>query len=67
MAREKGVGRVLLINAIEELKVNKVDVNEDNPQAVGFYEKFGFTTYKRSELDASGKPYPILHMKLEEN
>jgi putative acetyltransferase len=64
--RGNGVGRTLLVNAIDEFNVNKVDVNEDNPQAVGFYEKFGFTTYKRSALDASGKPYPILHMKLKE-
>jgi putative acetyltransferase len=61
-----GIGKVLLEYSIKEQKVTKVDVNEDNEQAVGFYEKFGFKTYDRSELDASGKPYPTLHMKLEE-
>lgn len=65
-ARGRGVGKTLLEYCINELNVIKVDVNEDNPQAIGFYEKFGFTTYNRSELDSSGKAYPILHMRLDE-
>jgi putative acetyltransferase len=64
-AREQGVGKALLIYCIEEQHVNKVDVNEDNQQAIGFYEKFGFKIYDRSELDPSGKPHPILHMQLD--
>jgi len=62
--RAKGIGRKLLEYSIKELDVKKVDVNEDNEQAIGFYENYGFKTYERSEIDASGKPYPILHMKL---
>lgn len=64
--RGNGIGKALLEYSIKEQKVTKVDVNEDNEQAVGFYEKFGFKTYGRSELDSSGKPYPTLHMELEE-
>lgn len=60
----KGIGKALLEFAIAEQNVSKVDVNEDNPQAVGFYEKCGFVTTSRSELDSSGKPFPILHMEL---
>jgi len=63
--RGKGIGKILLEYSIKEQDVIKVDVNEDNEQAVGFYEKFGFKTYERSELDSSGKPYPTLHMRLE--
>lgn len=63
--RGNGIGKALLEYSIKEQKVTKVDVNEDNGQAVGFYEKFGFKTYGRSELDSSGKPYPTLHMKIE--
>ncbi len=63
--RGHGVGKMLLEYAINELEVKKVDVNEENEQAVGFYEKFGFRTYNRSEIDSSGKPYPILHMELK--
>lgn len=43
--------------------INEVVVNEQNPQAVGFYEHLGFETVDRSELDEQGNPYPILIMK----
>ena len=39
------------------------EVNEQNPQAVGFYEHLGFQTYKRTECDEEGNPYPLLYMK----
>lgn len=63
-ARGKGIGKKLLNHALQDLKITKVDVNKDNAQAVGFYERFGFQTYKISEADAFGKPYPIVHMNL---
>ena len=63
--RGMGIGRKLLDHAIDKLEVQKVDVNEQNKQAVGFYEHYGFKVIGRSALDASGKPYPILHMKLK--
>lgn len=61
--RGKGVGRQLILYAISELDVTKVDVNEQNIQAVGFYEHMGFHVVARSELDNEGKAYPILHMQ----
>lgn len=61
----KGVGQALLNYAIEDMSATKVDVNEDNPQAVGFYQHFGFVIVSRSELDPLGKPYPILHLELQ--
>lgn len=63
--RGMGIGRKMLEYAIEELNVQKVDVNEQNEQALGFYLKQGFEVVGRSALDGSGKPYPILHMKLK--
>ncbi|GBF20793.1 MULTISPECIES: GNAT family N-acetyltransferase [Arenibacter] len=63
--RGMGVGKSLLTYSIHELNVNKVDVNEQNEQAVEFYKHCGFEIISRSELDASGKPYPILHMELK--
>ncbi len=62
--RGKGIGKMLLTHAVIELKITKVDVNEQNEQAVGFYTHFGFETISRSEVDGLGKPYPILHMEL---
>ncbi|GEM79809.1 GNAT family N-acetyltransferase [Vibrio superstes] len=63
-ARGQGVGKVLLQHAIEQLGATKVDVNEQNPLAVGFYEHMGFKVVSRSPLDDMGKPFPILHMTL---
>ena len=62
--RGQGIGKVLLKYAIEHLEATKVDVNEQNPLAVGFYEHIGFKIVSRSPLDDMGKPFPILHMTL---
>lgn len=62
--RGKSIGKVLLRHAIEHLGVTKVDVNEQNPLAVGFYEYMGFKVISRSPFDDMGKPFPILHMTL---
>ena len=63
-ARGEGIGKVLLNYAVEQLAANKVDVNEQNPLAVGFYQHMGFKVASRSPLDDMGKPFPILHMEL---
>ena len=63
--RGKRIDKSLLDHAMENLNVTKVDVNEQNEQAVGFYQHCGFEVIGRSELDSSGKPYPILHMALK--
>lgn len=62
--RGRGVGKQLISYVIRDFGVTKVDVNEQNPQAVGFYEYMGFRLVSKSELDGEGKPYPILHMQL---
>ncbi|MCP1996416.1 acetyltransferase [Flavobacterium sp. HSC-61S13] len=59
-----GLGRSLLDYAVEVLDVDRVDVNEQNTQAVGFYKKMGFQVVDRSETDDQGRNYPLLHMKL---
>lgn len=50
--------------AIHEFGAVELDVNEQNPQAIGFYARMGFDVVGRSERDGTGKPYPILHMQL---
>lgn len=62
--RGLGFGKRLLEYAISRLRIKRVDVNEQNKQAIGFYEKFGFKVVGRSEKDSMGKGYPILHMSL---
>lgn len=63
-ARGKGVGALLVSHAIHTQAATKVDVNEQNEQAVGFYQHIGFSVIGRSPLDGQGKPYPLLHMAL---
>lgn len=63
-SRGKGIGRVLLQYAIDNMSANSVDVNEQNPLAVGFYQKMGFNIISRSPIDDMGKPFPILHLAL---
>ena len=60
--RGKGLGKQLLQYAVQNYSVREVTVNEQNPQAVGFYEHLGFETYKRTETDEEGNPYPLLYM-----
>ena len=61
---QQGVGKKLLRHAINNLQARKVDVNEQNEQALQFYKHFGFEVLSRSEVDGHGKPFPILHMQL---
>ncbi|WP_077609754.1 GNAT family N-acetyltransferase [Clostridium sp. Marseille-P2415] len=60
----RGVGKELLQYGIEKYNVNELGVNEQNPQAIGFYEHMGFHVYKRSDTDEQGNPYLILYMRL---
>ncbi|WP_320175596.1 GNAT family N-acetyltransferase [Maridesulfovibrio sp.] len=64
-SRGKGVGSALCAYVIDNLAVTKVDVNEQNPQALGFYEHIGFRVVGRSALDGQGKPFPLLHMEFD--
>ena len=61
--RGHGVGKSLLMFAINELNAIELDVNEQNPQAIGFYLKQGFEVIGRSETDGLGEPYPLLHLR----
>lgn len=62
--RGKGLGKKLYEFMKAKTRLTKVDVNEQNPQAIGFYEKLGFKQTGRSGKDGSGKNYPIIHMSL---
>lgn len=62
--RGKGIGKQLIEFGIQEQGITKVEVNEQNDQAVGFYQHMGFQIKSRAALDAQGKEYPILKMEL---
>lgn len=61
--RGKGLGKTLLQYGLQNYDLQELTVNEQNPQAVGFYEHLGFRTYKRTDLDEQGHPYPLLYMR----
>ena len=62
--RGRGLGRELVRYGAERFGIQEVTVNEQNPQARGFYERMGFRVCQRSELDEQGRPYPVLKMRL---
>ena len=49
--RGEGIGKKMLLYGIDNYGVNELAVNEDKPQAKGFYEHFGFSVYQRNEFD----------------
>ena len=61
--RGKGLGKRLIQYGIENYAVERLAINEQNPQAKGFYEHMGFQVYKRTDLDEQGNPYPLLYMR----
>ena len=63
--RAQGLGRAMIVHAQGLEGSLTVDVNEQNPQAVGFYERMGFVLHGSSALDDAGRPYPLLHMRQE--
>ena len=62
--RHKDIGSTLMREALS-LGARRVDVNEQNPQALGFYQRFGFEVISRDAVDSLGLPYPILHCELK--
>lgn len=63
--RGKGLGRQLLQYGMKNYGLQELTVNEQNLQAVDFYEHLGFEIYKKTECDEEGNPYPLLYMKLK--
>ncbi len=59
----KGYGSALLNYAFEEKHIRKIDVNEQNTEAYQFYINRGYHAVAKDEVDAEGKPYPIIHLE----
>ena len=62
-----GIGKMFLDHARQRAMVEDatltLDVNEQNPAALAFYEHMGFVVSGRSPVDGQGRPYPLLHME----
>ncbi|MCX5468609.1 acetyltransferase [Acinetobacter nematophilus] len=63
-ARGQGVGKLLLSHALKVFPHLSIDVNEQNQQAIGFYQYMGCQITGRSERDGQGREYPLLHLTL---
>ena len=63
----RGIGKMLLDHARQRAMAEDatltLDVNEQNPAALAFYEHMGFVVTGRSPVDGQGRPYPLLHME----
>lgn len=62
-SRGTGIGAALVRHGLAIHPRMTTDVNEQNDQAVGFYERMGFRRTGRSPLDGQGMPYPLIHLQ----
>lgn len=60
--RGTGVGAALVRHGLELHPAMTTDVNEQNGQAVEFYERMGFRRTGWSPLDGQGRAYPLVHL-----
>lgn len=60
--RRRGGGRLLVEYARQLKGPLTVDVNEQNPEAIRFYQALGFRVVGRSAVDGMGRPFPLLHL-----
>ncbi|WP_321364218.1 acetyltransferase [uncultured Celeribacter sp.] len=59
----KGIGKALISRAIAAHPELTTDVNEQNPEALAFYEHVGFVRTGTSSHDGQGRPYPLIHLR----
>lgn len=63
--QHKNIGKTLLLFAVNDLKIYKVDVHEENAEAVGFYMHLGYKIISKDKYDGNGKPHPLLHLEYQ--
>ncbi|MFT8211434.1 MAG: acetyltransferase [Symbiopectobacterium sp.] len=59
----KGIGRALVNAVLVQHPQLTTDVNEQNEQAVAFYQRMGFVRTGRSAFDGQGRAYPLIHLR----
>nr|WP_240967960.1 GNAT family N-acetyltransferase [Paenibacillus aquistagni] len=62
----KGYGKQMMQICINGFGITSVDVNKQNENATRFYLKSGFAITGEDLTDGAGRPYPILHLKYNE-
>jgi len=60
--RRQGIGRRLLEHVVKRLGATRVDVNEQRAGG-GVFQRMGFEVEGRTEVDSTGRPYPLLQMR----
>ncbi|WP_018331526.1 acetyltransferase [Actinomycetospora chiangmaiensis] len=60
-AHGRGIGTALLDDV--RAPILTLQVNEQNPGARAWYRRRGFVETARSETDADGRPYPLIHLR----
>ena len=63
--RGTGIGAALVRHGLGFHSRMTTDVNEQNAQAIGFYEKLEFKRTGRSPFDDQGRPYPLIHLEYQ--
>lgn len=61
--RGTGIGAALVRHGLTLHPKMTTDVNEQNDQAVRFYERMGFRQTGRSAVDGQGRQYPLIHLE----
>ncbi|MFU1983545.1 acetyltransferase [Bordetella hinzii] len=61
--RGNGIGRQLVQHGLSLHGALTTDVNVQNSQAVGFYQRMGFVEIGRSDVDSQGRPYALIHLR----
>jgi putative acetyltransferase len=59
----RGGGTLLMQLARSRARPLTVEVNEQNTQALAFYEASGFAIVGRTPADRAGRPYPLLQLE----
>lgn len=59
-SRHKGYGRKLVEFVIDKYDIRYASVNEENEEAIKFYQDIGFVHEEKGEQDHLGRVYPML-------
>jgi len=63
MVHGRGIGTRLVEHALALAPGARVDASEQAANALRFYLARGFVPIGRSETDADGRPYPLVHLR----